>query len=82
MVFLPEIRNILLMDHSAIGHIIQQRRAELSILQEDLAEMTGITTKTIYLIENGKGNPSLTTLCKLLEVLGLEITVAIKKVTE
>jgi DNA-binding XRE family transcriptional regulator len=70
------------MDHTAIGKIIQQRRTELSLLQEDLAEMTGITTKTIYLIENGKGNPSLTTLGKLLEVLGLEIKVAIKKVTE
>ncbi len=70
------------MDHSAIGHIIQQRRADLSLLQEDLAEMTGLTTKTIYLIENGKANPSLTTLCKLFEVLGLEMKIAIKKVTE
>ena len=70
------------MDHTAIGKIIQQRRTELSLLQEDLAEMTGITTKTIYLIENGKGNPSLATLRKLFEVLGLEMKIAIKKVTE
>lgn len=50
--------------------------------QSDLAEMTGITPKTIYLIESGKGNPSFNTLQKILDVLGLEIFIAIKKVDE
>lgn len=62
-----------------IGHIIQTRRNFLSIKQEDFSEMTGITSKTIYLIENGKGNPSVDTLNKLLDVLGLEISIDIKK---
>ena len=68
------------MDKAHIGNAIKIRREKLSLKQEDLSEMTGLTTKTIYLIENGKGNPSLSTLKKLLEVLGLEITVDIKKV--
>jgi len=61
-----------------IGHIIQQRREYLSLNQEDLAEMAAITSKTIYLVEQGKGNPSLNTLEKLLRVLGLEIEIRIK----
>ncbi len=67
------------MNKIEIGEIIQKRRDFLSIKQEDLSEMTGITSKTIYLIENGKGNPSFDTLNKLLDVLGFEITIDIKK---
>lgn len=63
-----------------IGHIIQNRRIALSIKQEDFAEMTGITAKTIYLVESGNGNPSIDTLNKLLEILGLEISIDIKKI--
>lgn len=65
-----------------IGDIIQKRRNALSLKQEDLSEMTGITSKTIYLIESGKGNPSLDTLQKLLEVLGMDLLIDIKKLTE
>ncbi|MGN7785731.1 helix-turn-helix transcriptional regulator [Niabella sp. 22666] len=64
-----------------IGKLIKDRRDILAINQEDLSEMTGITAKTIYLIENGKGNPSFITLSKLLDILGLEIIVQIKKVS-
>ena len=70
------------MDKVIIGDIIQKRRNFLSLKQEDLAEITGITSKTIYLIESGNGNPSFDTLYKLLETLGLEITVDIKKMNE
>lgn len=70
------------MDKVNIGHIIQKRRNSLSLKQDDLAEMTGITSKTIYLIESGNGNPSIDTLKKLLDTLGLEITIDIKKINE
>jgi y4mF family transcriptional regulator len=70
------------MNKVEIGQLIQQRRIGLSLKQEDLAEMTGITTKTIYSIENGKGNPSINSLSKLFEVLGLEMMVQVKIVRE
>ena len=70
------------MNKIEIGHLIQNRRCTLSIKQEDLAEMTGITSKTIYLIESGNGNPSIDTLNKLLETLGLEISLDIKKLNK
>lgn len=70
------------MTNQEIGQLIAARRSLLGLKQHDLGEMTGITTKTIYLIENGKGNPSLDTLREILDVLGLEIFVDIKKVDE
>lgn len=70
------------MNKHEIGSLLQSRRVALSMNQEDLAELTGITTKTIYLIENGKGNPSLATIEKILDVLGLDLSVHIKKTVE
>lgn len=70
------------MTKTEIGQIIQKRRDSLSLNQGDLAEMTGITSKTIYLIENGKGNPSVDTLKKLLAVLGMDLFIDIKKTVE
>ena len=70
------------MNKLEIGHLIEERRDKLGLNQGDLAEMTGITTKTIYLIETGKGTPSIDTLQKLLTVVGLEMIVQIKKTDE
>ena len=61
-----------------IGNVIKQRRAVLNITQEDLSGMSGVGLRTIIKIENGKGNPSLEVLCKIAEVLGMEITFQIK----
>ncbi|MES2777514.1 MAG: helix-turn-helix domain-containing protein [Bacteroidota bacterium] len=63
-----------------IGKIISSRRADLGLKQEDVAEMAGVNPKTIYAIENGKGNPSFESLQKVSEVLGMELLVNIKKV--
>jgi y4mF family transcriptional regulator len=63
-----------------LGKIIQERRNELSLNQQDLAEMANVTTKTIYAIENNKGNPTLEVLKKVLNVLGLEIRIQVRSV--
>lgn len=70
------------MKKEQIGNIMQSRRDFLLLKQEDLAEMAGISSKTIYLLEQGKGNPSLDTLQKIFEILGLEIDVNIKGISE
>ncbi len=61
-----------------IGKLIQTRREFLKLRQEDLADFSQVTIKTIHLIEQGKGNPSFKTLLKLSEVLGLEIDMRVK----
>ena len=64
---------------SEIGATIKNRRKELGITQPHLAELAGINTNTLYKLETGLGNPSLAVLNKLVEVLGMEIKVEVKK---
>lgn len=66
------------MNNHEIGKIIQERRDFLNLTQKDIAEISGITFKSISEIELGKRNPSVNTLNKILEVLGLELTVQMK----
>lgn len=51
----------------------------LQISQQDLAEMAEVSLATVKDIERGKGNPSLKTIEKLCEVLGLEFSLTIRK---
>ena len=52
---------------------MKSRRKMLNISQKNLAEMAEISLATVKDIERGKGNPSLATAKKILEVLGMEI---------
>jgi transcriptional regulator with XRE-family HTH domain len=66
------------MNNQQIGKIIQERRDYLNLTQKDVAEMAGITFKSISDIELGIRNPTVNTLISVLDVLGLELTVHIK----
>lgn len=70
------------MNNQQIGKIIQERRNYLNLTQKDVAEMAGITFKSISEIELGLRNPSLNTLKSILDVLGLELTVQIKSMNQ
>jgi transcriptional regulator with XRE-family HTH domain len=61
------------------GELIEDRRKFLQIKQEDLAELCGISTKSIQKIENNQANPTIHTLTKILEVLGMEIKIEVKQ---
>jgi y4mF family transcriptional regulator len=65
----------------AFGNIIKERRKSLGINQSDLAEIAGISINTIYKIERGQTNATLEVLEKILDVLGLEIKLEIRKVS-
>ena len=62
-----------------IGESIKTRRKELGITQPHLAELASISINTLYKLERGNGNPSLNVLNKLIEVLGMELNLEIKK---
>jgi transcriptional regulator with XRE-family HTH domain len=66
------------MNNQQIGKIIQERRDYLNLTQKDVAEMAGISFKSISEIELGIRNPSLNTLKSVLDVLGLDLSVQIK----
>jgi transcriptional regulator with XRE-family HTH domain len=66
------------MNNQLIGKIIQERRDYLNLTQKDVAEMAGITFKSISEIELGIRNPTINTLNRVLDVLGLDLSVQIK----
>ncbi len=59
--------------------IMKQRREKLSLTQQDLAEMAQVGLATIKDIERAKGNPALSTVKKILDVLGIEIEYRIRQ---
>lgn len=59
---------------SNLGKQIASRRKQLNISQADLADMSGVSLRTLSVIENGDANPSIDVLSKVLEPLGLVIT--------
>lgn len=63
------------MDIKEIGQKIKNRRRFLKITQEDLADISGISERTLRDIEKGLANPELQSLIKICEVLGLELKI-------
>lgn len=56
-----------------IQDTMKARRKFLSLSQTDLAEMAQLSLATIKDIERGKGNPSIATVSKIMDILGMEI---------
>ena len=65
------------MDFSAIGEIVRKRRESLGYTQNDVSEISGVAERTIRSIEGGE-NTNLSNLVKVMDVLGLELSVQIK----
>ncbi|WP_320052634.1 helix-turn-helix domain-containing protein [uncultured Acetobacteroides sp.] len=61
--------------------LIKARREALQVTQETLAELSGVGLRTLKQLESGKGNPTLLTLQKIADVLGLELYLKLKDVT-
>ena len=62
--------------------IIKERRTLLGLTQQDLADYTGLSVRIIKSIETGKGNPSVGTLNKIADILGLELMLKVKEVVK
>ncbi len=58
---------------------LKQRRETLNVTQEQLAEISGVGLRTLKQFESGKGNPTLQTLTKLSDALGLKLKLEVKK---
>ena len=59
--------------------VMKSRRKVLGISQQDLSEMAGIGLATIKDIERGKGNPSLSTVTRILDILGMDIVFRVRQ---
>ena len=58
---------------------VKKRREMLKVTQETLAEVAGVGLRTLKQFESGKGNPTLMTVHKLADALGLELCLQVKK---
>jgi transcriptional regulator with XRE-family HTH domain len=64
----------------ALIQTIKERREALQVTQETLAEQSSVGLRTLKQFESGKGNPTLKTLQKLADALGLEVHLKLKNV--
>lgn len=58
---------------------IKERRKIMDVTQETLAEISEVGLRTLKQFESGKGNPTLLTLYKLTDALGMEVCIQVKK---
>lgn len=61
-----------------IGLLLRDRRKELDLDQKNLARLSGVSVHSLSDIEAGKGNPTLESLSKITDVMGLEICARVK----
>ena len=69
------------MHYKDLVDTIKTRRNNLDVTQEMLSEISGVGLRTLKQFESGKGNPTLDTLTKLADALGMELTFQIKSIT-
>ncbi|MBB6463873.1 helix-turn-helix domain-containing protein [Flammeovirga kamogawensis] len=67
-----------MMHFSELIKTIKNRRETLQVNQEMLAELSGVGLRTLKQFESGKGNPTLKTVSKLADALGLELSLKVK----
>ena len=69
------------MHYTELIKTIKERREVLQVTQETLAELSGVGLRTLKQFESRKGNPTLLTLQKLADVLGMEVSLTLKNIT-
>jgi transcriptional regulator with XRE-family HTH domain len=57
---------------------LKDRRESLQVTQDTLADISGVSLRALKQLESGKGNPTLDTLSKLADTLGLELSLQLK----
>ena len=62
-------------DAVILGHKIKEKRLALNLRMDDVAKEAGITRPTLWAIEKGTGNYSVSSLFKVMSILGLSLTI-------
>ena len=70
------------MNFKELIQTVKKRRKVLNVNQEEVALLSGVGLRTLKHFESGKGNITLKNLQKILEVLGLELNLTIKDMTQ
>lgn len=67
------------MHHVNLLRRLKDRREELRVTQEQLSELAAVSLRTIKELDAGEGNPTVNTLMKLADVLGMELKLEVRK---
>lgn len=70
------------MNFQELIQTVKKRRKVLNVNQEEVALLSGVGLRTLKHFESGKRNITLKNLQKILEVLGLELNLTIKDMTQ
>lgn len=62
-----------LSDVEMVGGRIRAARKEAGLTQKDLADLAGISERTVRAVETGTGNPALAAVAAAANVLGLRL---------
>ena len=65
--------------HQDLIQRLKARREQLGVTQEQLAELAAVALRTVKELDSGKGNPTVSTLLKLADVLGMELKLEVRK---
>ncbi len=79
LIFAAKSQYIGIMTQQEIGIAIKERRKKLGINQQTLADLASVAVNTVVAIERGEGNPQLSTLLTILDTLGLQADINIKR---
>jgi putative transcriptional regulator len=60
-------------DVEDLGNRIRSARKAAHLTQQDLADLAGVSERTIRAIETGTGNPALAAVAAVVNVLGLRL---------
>lgn len=69
-----------IMNIGEISDYVVRRRKTLKISQRELAELSGISLHSLSNLESGKGNPTLESLLKVADTLGVTITAGVNRI--
>lgn len=58
---------------------LKDRREQLGVTQEQLSELAAVALRTVKELDSGKGNPTVSTLIRLADVLGMELKLEVRK---
>ncbi len=68
------------MHFEGIINQLKERRKALQVTQSTLAELSEVSLRALKQFESGKGNPTLETLSKLADALGMEVSLQVKSI--
>jgi HTH-type transcriptional regulator / antitoxin HipB len=71
----------IVINSETLAGIVRSRRKELGLIQVELAELSGVSARFIFDIENGKKTLSMKHVLKVVTTLGLVMTLQLRSVS-